>query len=207
MPSMLGSSSGITMTGQGATGTNWSRGSSVQTWGRTSSLWGWRSPGIGCPGRLWSLLLWRYSRPAWTRSCAACSGWPTEDPSNPYHSVILWLSKNKNFHLEVYRDIATLSCLYPWQKEGYEFICQLPPWISNPFLSLPFTPEKLKEAHDFFWMLHWPFLPYWESCSQKGWWINGLKWIRYFCIPSRGPRRRKGTSENKRRYFIKLSAG
>ena len=23
-----------------------------------------------------SLLLWRYSRPAWTRSCAACSGWP-----------------------------------------------------------------------------------------------------------------------------------
>ena len=29
-----------------------------------------------CPGRLWSLLLWRYSRPAWTRSCAACSGWP-----------------------------------------------------------------------------------------------------------------------------------
>ena len=25
---------------------------------------------------LWSLLLWRYSRPAWTRSCAVCSGWP-----------------------------------------------------------------------------------------------------------------------------------
>ena len=25
-----------------------------------------------CPGRWWSLLLWRYSRPAWTRSCAAC---------------------------------------------------------------------------------------------------------------------------------------
>jgi len=25
-----------------------------------------------CPGRLWSLLLWRYSRPTWTRSCAAC---------------------------------------------------------------------------------------------------------------------------------------
>ena len=32
------------------------------------------SPGPGCPGRLWSLLLWRYSRPAWTWSCAACSG-------------------------------------------------------------------------------------------------------------------------------------
>ena len=39
-------------------------GSSIWTCGRTSSLWGWRSPGTGCPGRLWSLLLWRYSRPA-----------------------------------------------------------------------------------------------------------------------------------------------
>ena len=51
--------------------------------------------GPGCPGRLWSLLLWRYSRPAWTRSCAACSGWPcldpTEVPSNPECSVILWV--------------------------------------------------------------------------------------------------------------------
>ena len=64
------------VTGQGAMGTNWSRGSSSWTGGTTSSLWGWRSPGTGCPGRLWSLLLWRYSRPAWTRSCAACSGWP-----------------------------------------------------------------------------------------------------------------------------------
>ena len=62
-------------TGQGATGTNWGTGSSIWTWGRTS-LWGWRSPGTGCPGRLWSLLLWRYSRPAWTRSCAACCRWP-----------------------------------------------------------------------------------------------------------------------------------
>jgi len=25
----------------------------------------------GCPGRWWSLLLWRYSRPAWTRSSTA----------------------------------------------------------------------------------------------------------------------------------------
>ena len=28
------------------------------------------------PRRLWILLLWRYSRPAWTRSCAACCRWP-----------------------------------------------------------------------------------------------------------------------------------
>ena len=33
-----------------------------------------QTPGAGCPGRLWSLPLWRYSSPAWTRCCAACSG-------------------------------------------------------------------------------------------------------------------------------------
>jgi len=33
------------------------------------ALW---STGTGCPEGLWSLLLWRYSRPTWTRSCAAC---------------------------------------------------------------------------------------------------------------------------------------
>jgi len=64
------------VTGQGAMGTNWSTGSSIWTWGRTSSLWGWWSTRTGCPGRLWSLPLWRYSRPAWTRSCAACCRWP-----------------------------------------------------------------------------------------------------------------------------------
>ena len=63
-------------TGQGAMGTNWSTGSSVWTWGRTSSLWGWRSTGTGYLGRLWSFILWRYSRLAWTRSCAACCRWP-----------------------------------------------------------------------------------------------------------------------------------
>ena len=86
-------------------GTNWGTGSSVWRWGRTSSLWGWRSPGPGCPGRLWSLLLLRYSRPAWTRSCAACcrwpcfsrggwTRWPTEFPSNPYYSVILRFARS-----------------------------------------------------------------------------------------------------------------
>ena len=73
--------------------------SSVWTWGRTSSLWGWRSPGPGCPGRLWSLLLWRYSRLTWTRSCAACCRWPCfgrrvglDDPqwSLPTPTTILW---------------------------------------------------------------------------------------------------------------------
>ena len=87
-------------TGQGAMGTSWSRGSSVWTWGGTSSLWGWRSTGTGCPGRLWSLLLWRYSTPAWTRSCAACCRWPCfgrrvglDDPQRSLPTpTILWFS-------------------------------------------------------------------------------------------------------------------
>ena len=88
-------------------GAPWSRGSSVWTRGRTS-LWGWQSTGTGCPGRLWSLLLWRYSRPTWTRSCAACSGWPCfvrgldwvthRGPFQPLtfcDSVILWCRGRK----------------------------------------------------------------------------------------------------------------
>ena len=74
---------------------------SIWTWGRTSSLWGWQSTGTGCPGRLWSLLLWRYSRPAWTRSCAACCRWRCfgrrVGPDNPQRSLptpnILWFCK------------------------------------------------------------------------------------------------------------------
>ena len=85
-------------TGQGSMDTNWSIRSSVWTWGRTSSLWGWRNTGTGCPGRLWILLLWRYSRPAWTRSCAACCRRPCfgrrvglEDPQRSLPTPnILW---------------------------------------------------------------------------------------------------------------------
>ena len=64
------------VTGQGAMGKNWSIANSSWRWGRTSSLWGWWSTGTGCPGRLWSLLLWRYSKPTRTLSCAAYSRWP-----------------------------------------------------------------------------------------------------------------------------------
>ena len=64
------------VTGQRAMGTNWNTGSSIWTWEKTSSLWGWQSTGTGCLERLWSLLLWRYSKPSWTRCCATCSSDP-----------------------------------------------------------------------------------------------------------------------------------
>ena len=105
------------VTGQGAMGTNWSTGSSVWTWGRVSSLWGWRSPGTGFPWRLWILLLWGYSRPAWMWSCAACCRWPCfgrgvqlDDPqrSLPTLNILcdsVWFCV---LNLEFYRSIQDL---------------------------------------------------------------------------------------------------
>ena len=93
------------VTGQGATGTNWSIGSSIWIWGRTSSLWGWRSTGTGCPEELWNLLLWRHQNPPGcgpvqlTAGDPALSGgwtrWSPEVPSNPYHSMILWFCEGE----------------------------------------------------------------------------------------------------------------
>ena len=94
-----------TTSGQGAMGTNWGTGSSVWTWGRTSSLWGWQSTGTGCPGRLWSLLLWRYWRPTWTSSSTACCRWPCfsrrvglDDPQRSLPTpTILWFCNILSF--------------------------------------------------------------------------------------------------------------
>jgi len=105
-------------TGQGAMGTNWSIGSSIWTWGRISSLWGWRSTGTGCPGRLWSLLLWRYSTLAWTRSYAACCRQPCfgrrvelDDPQRSLPtSTILWfcdLKSNYYCYMSVLKNVST----------------------------------------------------------------------------------------------------
>ena len=71
---------------------------SVWIWGRISSLWGWRSTGTVCPGKLWILLLWRYSRPAWTWSSTTYCRWPffgrrvgLDDPQRSLPTrTILW---------------------------------------------------------------------------------------------------------------------
>jgi len=54
------------VTRQGAMGTNWNMGGSLWTSGNPFLLWGSPSTGIGCPGRLWSLCPWRYSKTLWT---------------------------------------------------------------------------------------------------------------------------------------------
>ena len=61
------------VTGLQAMGTNWNTGGSLQTSGNTFSLWGGPSTGTGCPGRLWSLHPWRYSKSIWRQSWATGS--------------------------------------------------------------------------------------------------------------------------------------
>lgn len=53
------------------------RGSSIQTCGRISLQSGWWSIGTGCSERLWSLFLWRYSRPDWMLTSATYCREPT----------------------------------------------------------------------------------------------------------------------------------
>jgi len=54
---------------QGAMSRNWTMGSSMLKQGRNSSLSECWSTGTGCPEKLWSHLLWRYSRPVWMINC------------------------------------------------------------------------------------------------------------------------------------------
>ena len=122
------------VTEQGAMGTNWSVGSSSWTWQRTSSLWGWWSTRTGCPGRLWILLLWRYSRPAWTRSCAAYCRWPCfsrrvglDDPQRSLPTpTILWFCDSVNAEVQGYQNIPEErlnSCL-----DNLKSSCSPPCW-------------------------------------------------------------------------------
>ena len=127
-------------TGQGTMGTNWSVGSSIWTWGRTSSLWGWRSTGTGCPGRLWSLLLWRYSRPAWTRSCAACCRWPClgrrvglDDPQRSLPTpTILWFCDSV---INIHGSFACPGCMtiYWTGKRDAEGTLKITWWVKQLF--------------------------------------------------------------------------
>ena len=61
-------------TGQGETAINCSIQSSAPICAGTSQ-WGWWSTEMGCPERLWVVLLWRYSRSVWMPTCATwCRG-------------------------------------------------------------------------------------------------------------------------------------
>jgi len=109
-------------TRQGETAINWSTGSSAPIREGTSSQCGWQSTGTGCPGRLWSLLLWRCSRPSWTPTRAACcrgpalqgdrTQWSLEVPSSPYNSVICWKGKKKTRAMKIPFVLASIkACL------------------------------------------------------------------------------------------------
>ena len=46
--------------------TNWSTGIFIWTWEKRSIIGGYFELGTSCPEKLWSLLLWRCSKPIWT---------------------------------------------------------------------------------------------------------------------------------------------
>ena len=146
------------VTGQGATSTNWSIECSVWTWGRTSSLWGWWSPGTGCPGRLWNLFLWRYSRPTWMRSCAAFSRWicfdrgvGLEDPQRSLLTpTILWFCDDychtnlPDLYLaDLVAWCSVVSGRFSWQQHHKGFNWHSPHhWRYSPCVSSPANKEQ-----------------------------------------------------------------
>lgn len=58
-------SSAVPVTWKEAMGMNWKTGSVVWTSRSSSLLWRWLSSGIGCPEKLWSLLLGYLQKPPW----------------------------------------------------------------------------------------------------------------------------------------------
>ena len=104
-------------TGQGVMDTNWNMGSSIQTRGWISLLWGWQSTGTGSPEGLWSLLLWRYSKPIWMLShetycrhpavAGDWTGWCPEVPSSTYSSV--WFCVSVWKYTAIYEDACHLN--------------------------------------------------------------------------------------------------
>ena len=72
-----------------------------------------------------SLFLWRYSRPTWTRSCAACSRWPCfgrrvglDDPQRSLPAPnILWLSDS------VFCPCVTLTIVRELEHTGRGGFC------------------------------------------------------------------------------------
>ncbi len=111
-------------TAEGTMGRNWKTGSSILTQGWISSLPEWQSTGIGCPQRLWTLLLKRYSRLLGI-NCAACcrasalkgdwAQWSLEVPSSSYNSVILWFWY---LCIYIYTYSLTTSNVY-WLQSGF----------------------------------------------------------------------------------------
>ena len=82
----------------------------------------WRSAGTGCPGRWWSLLLWRYSRPSWTRSSTIYCRWPCfgrrsglDDPqrSLPTPAILLFCDS-------VTLNLWKVTVFFLWKKDVYQ---------------------------------------------------------------------------------------
>jgi len=77
-------------------------------------LWVRQSTATNCPERLWSLLLWRYSRPIWTPTCvtycrvpALASGWTWWSPKVPISTILRCCELGPT---------PDSSCFYQWPE-------------------------------------------------------------------------------------------
>ena len=82
-------------------------------------LWEWLNSGRDFLKRLWSLHLWRYSKPSWMWSWTTCFSWPCfgqgsltrwlpEILSNPHDSVILIYKSLLHIHFEQIADFKEI---------------------------------------------------------------------------------------------------
>jgi len=116
-------------TSKGEMAINWSTEDSAMIWERTSSQGGLWSTGTGCPGRLWTLLAWRYSTPPGCLPVQPGLGsllwqglwtwWSQEVSSNHYNSVILWSPLVFDHDL-----LTTLYVELSWLKELLMLVSQ-----------------------------------------------------------------------------------
>lgn len=89
-----------------------------------------QSSGAGCAQRLWTLLLWRYSKPTWMQPTTgnqwvgSWTRWSPEVYSNTYSSVILFLC----WRISVSTFLGFYHC------GSHELFCLNPYCIFNPFL-------------------------------------------------------------------------
>jgi len=82
----------------------------------------WQSTGMGCPGRLWGLFLWRYSHPTWMRSWTMSSRQPCwmqgvgldilGDPSQPqtFCDSVMWDKCDTKSTVKYLQQILRLLC-------------------------------------------------------------------------------------------------
>jgi len=160
---------------------------------------------------LWSLLLWRYSRPTWTRSCAACCRWPCfgrgvelDDPQRslptPYHAVILWKGGSTlYFHNSFSFQLCSLSRLDKWFSTRImpkQFSYTAASSCRNKNEAVVFLISSMSSC---FFLLR-------RLCFYLGWNFSSEFYLTYFCLESTYNYKQKVFTRGLKDYFCHHTA-